>query len=141
MSKIKYRFLVDKECNWFQDGKPITHKGIYKFNYKFLEINQENEFFIKEGDSVAYVKFEDKPYLVRTVNILENHEIKVVLNDSTEEELDVKSLYFNKNIPYCKVKNGLFEARFSRPALYQISKAIRIEDEKYYIGSLIINQT
>ena len=140
MKKDKYRFFVDKECNWFQDGKPITHQGIYKFNYKCLKINENNEFYLKEGDSIAYVKFEDKPFFVKGINIIDEKKIFLILNDFSEEKLDLKGLYFKENIPYCKVKDGMFEARFSRPALYQISKIMRIINNKYYIGDLLINR-
>jgi hypothetical protein len=138
VNKIKYRFFVDKECNWFQDGKAITHKGIYNFNYKHLKINKDKVFFVQEEKSIAYVDFEDKPFLVRIADVSEKKTV-LLLNDSTKEELDVSSLYFKNNIPYCSVKQGVFEARFSRPALYQISKIIKITDGKYYIGSCLIN--
>tara|TARA_B100001996_G_scaffold314981_1_gene257744 strand:+ start:107 stop:532 length:426 start_codon:yes stop_codon:yes gene_type:complete len=140
MKKEKYRFFVDKECNWFQDGKPITHKGIYKFNYQCLKVNKDNEFYLKEGSSIAYVKFEDKPFFIKRADIITDKKIILLLNDFSEEELDINGLYFKKNIPYCNVKKGLFQARFSRPALYQISKIIDIVNDNYYIGELLIKR-
>ena len=104
MKHINYRFWVDKECNWFQDDKPITHKGIYNFNYKNLKINNDNEFFIQEGDSIAFVKFEDKPFLVRSVDIESDKTILLNLNDSTIEKLSISTFYFSNDVPYCKVK-------------------------------------
>ena len=138
MSNIKYRFFVDKDCNWFQDGKPITHQGICKFNYKYLKIDQNGEFYIQEGESTAYVEFEDKPFIVKSVDAAEQSTV-LYLNDSTQAQLDINSLYFKENIPYCSVKKGCFEAKFSRPALYQISKIIKISDGQYYINSSLIN--
>ena len=138
MSNIKYRFFVDKDCNWFQDGKPITHQGIYKFNYKYLKIDKNGEFYVQEGESTAYVEFEDKPFIVKSVDTTEQSTV-LYLNDSTQERLDINSLYFKENIPYCSVKKGTFEAKFSRPALYQISKIIKISDGQYYINSSLIN--
>ena len=138
MSNIKYRFFVDKDCNWFQDGKPITHQGIYKFNYKYLKIDKNGEFYVQEGESAAYVEFEDKPFIVKSVDTTEQSAV-LYLNDSTQEQLDINSLYFKENIPYCSVKKGSFEAKFSRPALYQISKIIKISDGQYYINSSLIN--
>lgn len=138
MSNIKYRFFVDKDCNWFQDGKPITHQGIYKFNYKYLKIDKNGEFYVQEGESTAYVEFEDKPFIVKSVDTTVQSAV-LYLNDSTQEQLDINSLYFKENIPYCSVKKGSFEAKFSRPALYQISKIIKISDGQYYINSSLIN--
>jgi hypothetical protein len=140
MNKVNYRFYVDKDCNWFQDDKPITHRGIYNFNYKNLKISDDGEFFVQEGNSKAFVKFEDKPFLVRSVDLISRNQISLNLNDSTIEKLDVQTLYFENNIPYCKIKEKLFDAKFSRPALYQISQAIDLVDEKYFIGETLINQ-
>ena len=92
--KIKPRFYVDKECNWFQDGKPITHKRIYIYNYKNL-IKDNDLFYVSEGNSKAYVYFEDKPFIVKRVNYI-GDKIIILLNDFTEEELDMESLYFSK---------------------------------------------
>ena len=129
---IKYRFFVDKFCNWFQDGKPITHKGIYSYNYKFLKIDEDKNFYVQEGKSKAFVKFEDKPFLVQSVDISRKN-ITVRLNDSSTENLDLKTLYFLNNVPYCAVKNKKFEARFSRPALFQISEIIEERNEGFFI--------
>ena len=109
---IKYRFFVDKFCNWFQDGKPITHRGIYAYNYKHLKI--------------------DKPFLVQSVEITQEN-IILTLNDFSAENLNLKTLYFLNNIPYCSVKNNEFEARFSRPALFQISKIIEVKNDDFSI--------
>jgi hypothetical protein len=129
---IKYRFFVDKFCNWFQDGKPITHKGIYSYNYKFLKIDENKNFYVQEGKSKAFVKFEDKPFLVQSVDISKKN-IILRLNDSSTENLDLKTLYFLNNVPYCAVKNKKFEARFSRPALFQISKIVEERNESFFI--------
>ncbi len=138
MIKKNYRFFVDKECNWFQDGKPITHKGIYEFNYQNLKVDKDNEFFIQEGESIAYVKFEDKPFFIKRVDI-EKEKITLLLNDFSQENLTIDSLYFKNNIPYCKVKEGKYEARFSRPALYQISEVMVVKNGDYFINNQLIN--
>ncbi len=129
---IKYRFFVDKFCNWFQDGKPITHRGIYAYNYKHLKIDKNKNFYIQEGESKAFVKFDDKPFLVQSVEITQEN-ITLNLNDFSAENLDLKTLYFLNNIPYCSVKNNEFEARFSRPALFQISKIIEVKNDDFFI--------
>ena len=126
MTNKIYRFHVDKDCNWFQDGKPITHERIYLYNYQNLSTDEEGDFFIKEGQSKAFVKFEDKPFIVKSVEIedISNLDLKIQL----------KSLYFEGNIPYCGVKKGKFIARFSRPALFQLSKAMINRDGAFFIG-------
>ena len=135
--KIKPRFYVDKECNWFQDGKPITHKGIYVYNYRNL-CKDNDLFYIREGNSKAYVYFDDKPFMIKRVNCLKD-KIMILLNDFTEEKLDIESLYFSKNIPYCLVKDKKFEAKFSRAALFQLSEEINEKNGKFTLLNNLIN--
>ena len=55
------------------------------------------------------------------------------------EKLNINTFYFRNDIPYCRVKENLFEARFSRPALYQISKSMKIVDGNYFLNDTLIN--
>src|SRR6058998_154425 len=46
---------------------------------------------------------------------------RVVLNDGTQERVEPATLRIGLgDIPYCAVKGGTFEARFSRAAAYQL---------------------
>tara|TARA_B100000674_G_scaffold121497_1_gene92838 strand:+ start:1473 stop:1919 length:447 start_codon:yes stop_codon:yes gene_type:complete len=136
--KIKPRFYVDKECNWFQDGKPITHKRIYKYNYENLKFSN-GLFYVQEGQQKAYIYFEDRPYMVKSVNFLKEKKIIINLNDYTFEELNLESLYFDNNIPYCRVKKNEFEAKFSRSSLHQLSKEIIMKKDNFYLFGKKIN--
>ena len=142
MKEKIFRFYVDKNCNWFQDTKPITHKGICNFNYQNLHSDKDGDFYMKECKLKVYVKFEDQPFLVKSVDIvdIEKNKILIFLNDTTRETLNVKSLFFKDNIPYCKVKEKKFMAKFARPALFQLSKAITIKNGNFYIGSRLVKQ-
>ena len=56
--------------------------------------------------------------------------------DETKEKLDLNTLSINnENIPYAKVKNGEFDARFTRPAYYEFMKDLIREDDSFYIMS------
>ena len=59
-----------------------------------------------------YVQFEDQPFLVKSVDIVDIKSDKIVifLNDDTKEDLNIKSLFFKGTIPYCTVKKERFMA-------------------------------
>jgi len=60
----------------------------------------------------------------------------VILNDETREKLELDTLCISKeNIPYIRVKNGEFEARFLRPAYYEFMKYLKKQGDNYYITS------
>jgi hypothetical protein len=71
------------------------------------------------------VEVEDAPFVVMTLEFVSpgpagEEEVWITLNDETREKLAPETLRIGPgNIPYCKVRNGLFEARFSRNA-YQV---------------------
>jgi len=137
MSKeeIKYRFLIDKNGNWFQDGIKIQHRITYLYNNKLLKRDEEGRYYLDEGSGKLYIKVEDTPFVVKMVH-KSGDDYYIVLNDETREKLDLGTLRINEeNIPYAKVKNGEFDARFTRPAYYEFMKDLKKEGESYYLTS------
>ncbi len=131
--EIKYRFFIDKEGNWFQDGIKIRHRWTYLYNNKLLDRDEEGRYYVDEGSGKLYVRVEDTPFVVKMVN-KKDHVFYVVLNDETEERLDFGSFRIkSENIPYTRVKGGKFKARFTRPAYYELMKHAVKEGEEYFI--------
>lgn len=131
--KFQPRIYIDKEGNWYQDGIPILHRWTYLYNNKLLRRDEEGRYYIDEGRGRVYAHVEDTPYVVKMID-KRTDGLYLILNDETEEKLDFNALWMNEeNIPYTKVKNGEFEARFSRPAYYEITKYLKQEGDKFYI--------
>ncbi len=137
MSKeeIKYRFLIDKRGNWFQDGIKIRHRITYLYNNKLLKRDEEGRYYLDEGSGKLYIEVEDTPFVVKMVNKM-GKDFFIILNDETQEKLDLETLTINsENIPYAKIKQGEFDARFTRAAYYEFMKYLKKEGENYYIMS------
>lgn len=133
MDKFQPRIYIDKEGNWYQDGIPILHRWTYLYNNKLLRRDEESRYYIDEGRGRVYAYVEDTPFVVKMID-KRNDGIYLILNDETEEKLDFNALWINEeNIPYTKIKNGEFEARFSRPAYYEITKYLKQEGDRFYI--------
>jgi len=131
--KFLPRIYIDKEGNWYQDGIPILHRWTYLYNNKLLRRDEEGRYYVDEGRGRVYVYVEDTPFVVKMIDKRQDG-FFIILNDETEEKLDFKSLWLNnENIPYTRVKNGEFEARFSRPAYYEFTKYLKQEGDKFYI--------
>lgn len=131
--KFQPRIYIDKEGNWYQDGIPILHRWTYLYNNKLLRRDEEGRYYIDEGRGRVYAHVEDTPYVIKMID-KRTDGLYLILNDETEEKLDFNALWMNEeNIPYTKVKNGEFEARFSRPAYYEITKYLKQEGDKFYI--------
>jgi hypothetical protein len=133
--EIKYRFLIDKRGNWFQDGIKIQHRITYLYNNKLLKRDEHGEYYLDEGSGKLYIKVEDTPFVVKMVD-KRSDGFYINLNDETREKLDLKTLGINsENIPYAKIKNSEFDARFTRAAYYEFMKDLKKEDDNFYILS------
>ncbi|MEW6776085.1 MAG: hypothetical protein AB1405_07320 [Bdellovibrionota bacterium] len=118
---------LDKECNWFYDGEPITHERTLEVLSQSLSRNGEGRLIVQIGDAWSYVRTEDCPYCVRAVRESGDPPAKIdlLLSDGTSEALDPSTLAVSsENVLYCRVKGGKEEARFLRPAYYELSRHI-----------------
>jgi hypothetical protein len=129
----KPRFYIDKEGNWFQDGIPVLHRRTYLENNRNLRRDAQGRYYVEEGKIKVYVEVEDTPFVVKMIR--ESPEgIHIILNDETEELLEPDALRLSEdNVPYVKVKGGEFEARFVRPAYYELVKYLKEEAGNFYI--------
>ena len=133
MSKRIPRIFIDKRGNWFQDGIRITHKWTYLSNNRNLDIDSNGNFYVDEGTGRIPVEVEDTPFVVNMV-YQDNGEYYIRLNDETTEKLSFADLTINKeNIPYTKVKNNKFTARFTTTAYYELTKHAISDGEMCYI--------
>jgi uncharacterized protein len=131
--ETRYRFFIDKSGNWFQDGIKIRHRGTYLYNNRLLDVDGEGRYFVDEGSGRLYAEVEDAPFVVKMVH-RRGGEFYLRLNDETEELLDFGSLRMSgENVPYASVKKGRFEARFSRPAYYELMKYADKDGSDYFI--------
>lgn len=129
------RIIIDNRGNWFQDGIKIEHRLTYLYNNKLLDIDNEGRFYIDDGMCRMYVRVEDTPFVVKMLR-KEGENYYLILNDETEEKLDLSNLRINEeHIPYTKVKEGKFDARFTRPAYYELMKHAVQEGDRFYIES------
>ncbi len=134
-ANTKPRIFIDKRGNWFQDGVKITHIWTYLANNKNLAIDKNGKFYVDEGTGKMYVEVEDTPFVVKMV-YKKNDSFHIRLNDQTEEKLDFKTLDIgNENVLYTKVKNGKYDARFTRAGYYELMKYVRFDNGEFYIES------
>jgi hypothetical protein len=130
---------IDKEGGWYYNNLPIINRAIYLFLNQHIEKKNNGTYIIKVGEEVCPLEVEDTPYVVTGIDVInadsdKGEFLKVVLNDETEEILDLETFHIgNANVPYCTVKQGMFPARFLRPAYYQFAQHVLQEEERFYI--------
>jgi hypothetical protein len=109
---------IDADGTWYDGGVEITHAGILA-NLRSNLRRDHAGYFIQTRVRIP-VRVEDVPMLVMRV---ERHAdtLRVWLNDGGEETVDPATIRVGAgDVPYCAVKGGTFEARFTRAAAFQL---------------------
>jgi uncharacterized protein len=125
------KLVIDKDGRWFQNGAEIIHPEIYRMFAGMLEKTADGNYIVRFGGEICRVEVEDAPFVIQSVDDAADGRIIILLNDGSREPLDPDHFWIGKeNVPYCKVKEGAFHARFSRPAYYQLARHIVAGDDK-----------
>jgi hypothetical protein len=132
---------IDKEGTWYYRGAEMFRKEIVNFFYQNLRQDEAGNYLIELENDRCYLEVEDTAFVVRSVRqALSEKDGKSVfylqLSDDTVDMLDPAKLRIGKeNVLYCTVKEDRFEARFLRPAYYQLAGDIEYDEDqdKYFI--------
>jgi hypothetical protein len=134
VQKFENEIKIDKEGNWFYNGAQIINRNIFLLFCNSLEKDGKGGYFLRVDEETSPVIVESTPFVV--VDVAKNEDVlKIKLNDETMETLDVGSFFISKNnVPFCRVKEGRFPARFLRKAYYRIAECFeQDEDERIFI--------
>lgn len=119
-------FYIDKDGRWFYQGEEITHRRTYLLYCRNLTRDASGRMMLKIGEETCPVQVEDAPFVVKSLETEttpggELTSIRLILNDESREPLDPETLNIRSdNVPRCRVRAGLFEARFSRQAYQRL---------------------
>lgn len=109
---------IDADGVWYDGGVEITHAGILA-NLRSNLRRDNAGYFIQTRVRIP-VRVDDVPLLVMRVE-RQADTLRVWLNDGDEETVDPATIRVGAgDVPYCAVKGGAFEARFTRAAAFQL---------------------
>jgi hypothetical protein len=112
------RLRIDRNGDWFDDDVQITHPGILA-NLRANLRRDGTGHFIQTRVRIP-VEVEDAPFVVTRLT-RHGETLTALLNDGAETPVDPATLRLGPAaVPYVGVKNGAFEARFSRAAAFQL---------------------
>ena len=115
------RIKFGKDGRWYSDDEPIPNRAINRLFSRTLKILPDGRARLELGEDKADVAIEDTPWVVTGIEGDSARGFTVVLNDETREPLDPASLRVGAgDVLYCRVKDGRYEARFLRPAYYDL---------------------
>jgi uncharacterized protein len=109
---------IDRDGDWYDEGVEVTHPGILANLRSNLKKDAEG-FFIQTRVRIP-VRVDDAPFVLTRIE-RRGEALHAMLNDATEERIDPATVRLGAGeVPYCTVKGGAFEARFSRAATFQL---------------------
>jgi hypothetical protein len=112
------RLRVDVDGEWYESDGRVTHPGVLKYLRRHLRRDADG-YFIPAGVRVP-VEVDDVPWVVVRIERVDER-LRGTLNDGTEGDVDPGTLRIGpRDVPYCTVDGGRFEARLSRSATYQL---------------------
>jgi hypothetical protein len=130
------RLAIDRDGAWFHDGEEVTHAGVLANLRDNLRADADG-YFLTAGPVRVPVEVEDTPFVVLRVE-REGDQLIATVNDLTREPLPPATLSFRADsAPYCRVKGGLFDARLTRAAAYQLFQYIEY-DEAEDVAVLVV---
>lgn len=131
---IRIPIRIDKDGIWYYQGAEMFRKDILSLFFESLGYDEQNGYYVEMKGVRNYIEVDDAPFVVNSVTVQKPEQviedIEIILNDDSTESLDVESLRVGAgNVLYCSVKNGTFDARFSRAAYYQLARHIHHQAE------------
>jgi hypothetical protein len=118
------RLRIDRDGEWFHEGEEICHEGILGSLRQGLQVDAAGH-FLQIGPVRVPVEVEDAPFAVVRFEA-EGNGFALWLNDGSREALEPGSLRLREgDVPYCRVKGGRFDARFSRAAAWQLLQRVK----------------
>lgn len=142
----RYELRIDREGRWFHEGVEILREELRNFFSLHLVRKGDGSYCVRIGEDECDVVVEDAPVVVVRVekhsdDNSPNDNLTLLLSDGGIEAFDPKSLNFNgSNVPYCAVRDGI-EARFSRPAYYQLAEFIEYDKQRDVYALIVGGKT
>lgn len=128
---------IDKQGAWFFNGVPIINRNVLDLFNASIEPDGSGGYRLRIGAETNPIVVEDTPYVVTRVEREQGPDgpgFSLLLSDGSSERLCLETLSLSgENVPYCRVKNGRFSARFLRPPYYQLADHIEQEGDRYFI--------
>ncbi len=137
--EARAEIVIDKEGAWFYNGLPIINRRIVQYLYGLLEASPDGGYQLRNERDICPVLVQDAPFVVVSLQVTDGRHPQIIikLNDETTESLDLKTLVIGaENIPYCRVKQGRFRARFLRAPYYRLAESVQQEGEAQFFIEL-----
>jgi hypothetical protein len=124
--------FIDRDGKWYSQGIEMVRKDIVDLFFEHIKLCPDGTYLIELDGQRCRLDVADTAFVVMRVD-QEEDSFSIVLNDGTREGLVPRLRVAKDGVLYCRVKNGRFPARFSRPAYYQIASYVEEEGGSFFL--------
>lgn len=130
---------IDLAGKWFHKGAEIIRKDMIRMFFQSMVMDSAGNYVIIWDGKPCLVDVADTAYVVQSVTHIQEGgkggRFSLELNDGSSEYLDPGTLQLktDTNVPYCRVKEGVFPARLTRQAYYQLAQHVIETDGAFYL--------
>jgi hypothetical protein len=129
------RISVDREGDWYYGEQRITREDLLASFFDNLTFRDGEGYFIEWHGQHCGIAVTDTPFVISRVDrgpSLSEDDPEIQLRIKHLERLEVldpATLWVgDDHVLYCRVFEGRFTARFSRPAYYQLARWIEMDE-------------
>src|SRR5438045_6124428 len=120
-----YHYYMDKEGRIWHEGTEMNDPRFALLIQKNLQSTPEGLLAKCQGEK-CFFQVEDVPYVVQDVALVKDEEgsleqVDLIFPGGYMERLNPSTLFVSKeNVLYCSVREGAFNARFSRNSYFRL---------------------
>lgn len=127
--------FIDRDGKWYHQGIEMVRKDILSLFFEHITLCPDGTYLLELDGQRCRLDVADTAFVVMRVDQEEDSSFSIILNDGTREVLVPRLRVGKEGVLYCRVKNGRFPARFSRPAYYQIASYMDEEGGIFFLPS------
>ncbi len=121
------RLRINRDGAWLHEDEEVTHVGILADLQSNLQVDSQGH-YLQIGPVRVPVEVEDAPFVILRVE-REGDRLMLTVNDLSREPIAAGTLRFGaEGVPYCRIRDGRFEARLCRAATYQLLQCVEYDE-------------
>ena len=121
----EYRYRVDRDGRVFHDGTEIVDPAVLRFFLRAMTRTEAGGCLVLCQGERNWFEAVDTPFVVQRLRLtVEDTTLRAVelhFVGDYREPLDPRTLEAERDLLFCRVRGGLFRARFGRVALQQLA--------------------
>jgi len=127
-----WHYYIDAEGIVWHEGSELDDPDLLRFFMEKMGRGEEGRLQLICQGELCLFDCEDVPYVVQSFEE-RGEKIRLRFPGGYEEDLDPSSLRVGPgHVLYCRVRQGQFEARFSRKAYLELAKKVEQDDQNRY---------